>query len=83
MIDTMLFVVCTVMNGLIRHVAVLECPYCSKRPSTPSEALYFEQERSDIKKDWRRRNYQHKNDGKNRHMRNRELYDDIHSRKKI
>lgn len=27
-----------------------ECPYCSKRPSTPSEALYFEQERSDIKK---------------------------------
>lgn len=53
------------------------CPYCANRPFTPSEALYLEEEKSDgkNKKDWRRQNYQHKNDGKLRQERKKEWYE--------
>lgn len=51
-----------------------DCPYCSIRPSAPYEAVYFEDEKDDFRKDWRRQNYQHKNDGKLRHERKRALY---------
>lgn len=53
------------------------CPYCAARPSAPSEALYYEElflpERKNIdKKDWLRRNYQHKKDGEHKHQQRRE-----------
>lgn len=49
-----------------------DCPYCSIRPGTPSEALFYEEEKGQFNKDWRRQNYQHKNDGKLRHDRKRQ-----------
>ncbi len=56
------------------------CPFCSNRPLTPFEALYFENRENDYDKDWLRENYQHKNDGKLRHTRKRELYAKLHSK---
>ena len=53
------------------------CPFCAGRPSVPSEALFLEDERDIFRKDRLRKNYQHKNDGKLRHARREELYDEI------
>lgn len=50
------------------------CPYCSNRPSTPSQALNFELKKDISNKDWRRQNYQHKNNGNLRHIRRKLLY---------
>lgn len=59
-----------------------DCPYCSIRPSTPSEAFYLELDRKDrARKDWLRKNYQHKHDGALHHERKKELYDKIISDK--
>lgn len=63
-----------------------DCAYCSMRPETPSKALAIEESlrfeddwiREGDKKGWRQRNYQHKNDGKMRHMRKKEYYDNLH-----
>lgn len=57
------------------------CPYCSVRPSTPSEALWLETTRNDWGKDWRRSNYQHKNDGRIRHEIKRKRYSEIKNKK--
>lgn len=51
-----------------------DCPYCSMRPEKPSEAITFEQSRNEFTKDWLRKNYQHKTNGKIRHDRKRSLY---------
>lgn len=48
-----------------------DCPYCVGRPATPSEALFLEEDQNTDKKEWRRRNYQHKNDGMLYHSRKR------------
>ncbi len=53
------------------------CPFCSKRPEAPLEALWFEQERNDLRKDWRRKNYQHKNAGQMRHGKRKALYAEL------
>lgn len=61
------------------------CTYCSMRPETPSKAIAIEESlrlednwiRED-EKSWRQRNYQHKNDGKMRHMRKKEYYNNLH-----
>lgn len=58
-----------------------DCPYCSRRPATPSEALFYDKERYDGKKEWRRSNYQHKNNGRIRHIQRKELYKDINLNK--
>lgn len=50
------------------------CPYCASRPSTPSEAIFLEEVRNRDIKDWRRRHYQHRNDGMLHHARKRQLY---------
>ncbi len=52
------------------------CPFCSKRPQTPNEAYEmedFEAESAGGRKDWRRKNYQHKADGLKRHIKRRNL----------
>ena len=52
------------------------CPFCSQRPQTPYEAYYFmemEVGSAGYRKDWRRRNYQHKTDGMRKHKRKREF----------
>lgn len=57
------------------------CPFCSIRPDTPYDALYLENEvyymEGEDRKLLRRQNYQNKNDGKEHHLRKRELYDKI------
>ena len=57
------------------------CPCCSKRPETPLEGLWFEQERADLRKEWRRQNYQHKNAGEVKHKKKQVLYEDISNNK--
>lgn len=49
-----------------------KCPYCFGRPKTPSEAFFLEENNDSYKKERLRKNYQHKNDGRLRHMRKRE-----------
>ena len=48
------------------------CPCCAQRPETPSEAFVIQEGK--VEKDWRRANYQHKTNGKAKHMRRRENY---------
>lgn len=53
------------------------CPYCSARPQTPMEAyalIDLEVGSAGEKKMWRRRNYQHKTDGKMRHQKKRATF---------
>ena len=65
-----------------------DCEFCSMRPETPSKALALEDVisleddwiREGDSKGWRQRNYQHKNDGKLRHMRKNEYYSNLHER---
>lgn len=54
-----------------------ECPFCAHRPETPSEAFFLENGKDRYKKEWLRKNYQHKNDGRLRHERKREGYKKI------
>lgn len=47
-----------------------ECPYCGNRPATPCEAFYLadtEAGSAGARKEWRRKNYQHKTDGAKKH----------------
>ena len=55
-----------------------DCPFCANRPETPQEAAFLLLEQNEqgrgsqnalAKKDWRRKNYQHKTDGMKRHQR--------------
>lgn len=50
------------------------CPFCSLRPETPSKAFFLEDGKDRDKKEWLRKNYQHKNDDRIRHERKREEY---------
>lgn len=61
------------------------CPFCSKRPLTPQEVYFmedFEVESAGWRKDWRRRNYQHKTEGLRRHMKRKEQEREYHDRDK-
>lgn len=52
-----------------------DCPFCGKRPETPYEAycsIDVEAGSAGWKKDWRRKNYQHKTEGMKKHKRKRE-----------
>ncbi|EOT27404.1 hypothetical protein C805_01512 [Eubacterium sp. 14-2] len=52
-----------------------DCPFCSSRPPTPLEAYNIIDTEADSairKKDWRRKNYQHKMDGMWKHKKQRE-----------
>ena len=57
------------------------CEYCAKRPSTPSEALFMESGSNSYEKEQRTQQYQHKNEGKIRHMQKRAQYDKIKDNK--
>lgn len=49
-----------------------DCPFCSKRPETPYGAYFledFEAGSAGERKFWRRKNYQHKTDGRRKHER--------------
>ena len=73
MTDMMLFVVwfviCNKWFGAICED--INCLFCVNRPDTPLEALAWEEVydegQSSGGKDWRRKNYQHKNAGQMRH----------------
>ena len=46
------------------------CPYCANRPDTPYEVFFRAKEgisNAELRKRWRRDNYQHKTDGRKRH----------------
>ncbi len=64
------------------------CPFCSICSRMPSEAFSleafsFQDTANSLKKDWLRRNYQHKNDGKLRHTHKRLLYETINSKRQL
>jgi len=59
----------------------INCPFCVNRPDTPLEALAWEAVYDDGQssggKDWRRKNYQHKNAGQMRHRKRQALYAEL------
>lgn len=64
-----------------------QCPFCAPRPASPSEAFYFEElrgakEREREKKNWLRKNYAHKNDGKLRRVKRRAYFAGLRKREK-
>ena len=56
---------------LSKKCADPNCMYCSRRPESPLEALFFEQSRYGGKM-WRRENYAHKEWGRERKKRRKE-----------
>ena len=48
------------------------CPFCGNRPSSPSEALFYENFNDSCRKDYFRQNYQHQFEGALRHQRKRQ-----------
>lgn len=54
-----------------------DCPFCSSRPDTPSEALFREEPQNGMVKEWNRINYQHKTNGQLRHEHRRDIYAQI------
>ncbi len=65
-------------GNIPRQLFWFKLAFCSNRPETPYE-VYWNYEagvNSSLKrKQWRRLNYQHKNNGKLRHMKKRKLKD--------
>lgn len=51
-----------------------DCPFCANRPDTPSEALFYQEECRGEGKEYRRKNYQHKDSGAKRHQMQKEEY---------
>lgn len=57
------------------------CPFCAERPETPYEAYDYlllladmESNSAERRKEWRRKNYQHKTEGMKKHKRKKESY---------
>lgn len=45
-----------------------DCPFCANRLDTPSEALFYQKECRGMRKEYRRKKYQHKASGARRHQ---------------
>ena len=56
-----------------------DCPYCANRPDSPEEALMLEEipHDAEARKLWRRENYQHKHDGRIRHQKRKNFYQEL------
>ena len=50
-----------------------DCPFCARRPETPGEALAASAPDGGARKFWRRQNYAHQEQGRQRHRRRKAL----------